>query len=403
MLFIKLGIIKIYNIGEDKALKIKVFEVLSDMNIGGAGRLLLTRFALSDCEKFDQKILLPKGSELEKEFEKIGYSPIQMSGCMDRSFDIRGIIYLYKYFKRKRPDIVNSHGCISARIASAFAGVPVRIYTRHCAYEPRAMFTRLPFKNLIKMFTKGTTHKIIAVADAAKQNLVDVGIDVELIEVIINGVVAVEKYDREKKLAIRRELGIPEDAFVCGICARLEECKGIDILLRAARMLSRSNKDYYFMIVGKGSLSIELKELSNALGISDRVKFCGFASDITPYVNCFDLNINCSRGTETSSLSLSEGMSIGLPCIASDWGGNPYMVKDGNNGFVYPTDDFFALAKRISQLHDDKSLYDKMSENAYKRFCDELTAERMTRKTEALYEELFLLSDQSRTADAIAK
>ena len=70
MLFIKLGIIKIYNIGEDKALKIKVFEVLSDMNIGGAGRLLLTRFALSDCEKFDQKYYYQREVNLKKNLKK---------------------------------------------------------------------------------------------------------------------------------------------------------------------------------------------------------------------------------------------------------------------------------------------------------------------------------------------
>ena len=211
------------------------------------------------------------------------------------------------------------------------------------------------------------------------------------IEVIINGVVPIEKYDASRKASCRRKLGIGEDAFVCGICARLEDCKGIDVLLRAARKLLRSNngKNYYFVIVGKGSLDTKLRELSEALGISSNVMFCGFASDVTPYLNCFDLNVNCSRGTETSSLALSEGMSIGLPCVASDWGGNPYMVKDGYNGFIFKTNDFLSLASRIELLSTDKDLYKTMSENAYKRYLDELTAERMTKKTEELYCDLY--------------
>ena len=143
------------------------------------------------------------------------------------------------------------------------------------------------------------------------------------------------------------------------------------------------------MIVGKGSQSAELKGLADALGISKNVMFCGFASDVTPYLNCFDVNINCSRGTETSSLALSEGMSIGLPCIASDWGGNPYMVKDGYNGFIFPTDDFLSLAKSIERLASDKELYKRMSKNSYERFCDELTAEKMTQRTEELYSRLY--------------
>ncbi len=372
-------------------MKIKVAEVLSDTNIGGAGRLLLTRFRLSDRERFEQRIILPRGSELENCFIDIGYQPSFMKYCMNRSFDVREILSLIKYFRESCPDIVNSHGCLSARIAARLAGVPVCIYTRHCAYNPSAFMTSGVLKKLTRRFTDGSTDRIIAVADAAKQNLIDMGISPERIEVIINGVLPIEKYDEDKKAAIRKELGIDKDAFVCGICARLEDCKGIDVLLRAARKLLRSNngKNYYFMIVGQGSLNTELRELADALGISSNVMFCGFASDVTPYLNCFDVNVNCSRGTETSSLALSEGMSIGLPCVASDWGGNPYMVKDGYNGFIFPTDDFLSLANRIALLSNDNELYKTMSNNAYERFCNELTAEKMTRETEELYSNLY--------------
>ena len=372
-------------------MKIKVFEVLSDTNIGGAGRLLLTRFRLSDREKFEQSIILPRGSELENCFLEIGYEPVFMKYCMNRSFDVREISSLCRYFKSTKPDIVNSHGCLSARVAAKLAGVPVCIYTRHCAYTPSPIMTSKAVKGFTRYFTNTSTDKIIAVADAARENLLDIGIPQDKIEVIINGVLPIEKYDAREKASVRKELGIDENAFVCGICARLEDCKGIDVLLRAARKLLRSNNDnnYYFMIVGKGSLGTELRELADALGISSKVKFCGFASDVTPYINCFDLNINCSRGTETSSLALSEGMSIGLPCVASDWGGNPYMVKDGYNGFIYPTDDFLSLANRIELLRSDKELYKSMSENAYKRYCHELTAEHMTRRTEELYSRLY--------------
>ena len=384
-------------------MKIKVFEVLSDMNVGGAGRLLLTRMALSEKGKFDEQIVIPKGSLLEDEFRSIGYSPIFMSHCKDRSFDIREIINLYKLFKKEGPDIVNAHGCISARIAAFFARIPVRIYTRHCAFRPSNYMTYRPVKYFIGHFSKLFSTKIIAVANAAKENLTEIGIDPQMVEVIINGVNAVEKYGAQTKERVRRELGIPEAAFVCGICARLEDAKGIDTLLRAARVLLRSNNDYYFMIVGTGSQKYNLKELADALGVSAKVKFCGFQNDITPYLNCFDVNINCSRGTETSSLALSEGMSIGLPCVASDWGGNPYMVKNGYNGMIYPTDNFISLADCIARIHDDAELYNIFSENAVIRYEEELTATKMTMKTEKLYEELFLTSCQRREAEAIAK
>ena len=89
---------------------IRVAEVLSDTNIGGAGRLLLTRFALSDKEQFDERIVLPSNSELCGEFLNLGYTPHEMNFCKDRSWDVSGVIPLYRYFSKTSPDIVNCHG-----------------------------------------------------------------------------------------------------------------------------------------------------------------------------------------------------------------------------------------------------------------------------------------------------
>jgi glycosyltransferase involved in cell wall biosynthesis len=102
-----------------------------------------------------------------------------------------------------------------------------------------------------------------------------------------------------------------------------------------------------------------------------------------------DVNVNCSVGTETSSLALSEGMSLGIPAIVSDYGGNPYMVRHGINGLVCPQGDSLALAEAIERLSREKTLYTRLSRQARLRFAEELNAEAMTKKTEKLYAELF--------------
>lgn len=371
-------------------MKIKVVEVITDTNIGGAGRLLLCRLKQSDRETFEETVVLPQGSALTREVNELGIKCISMKCCYDRSFDIKGIYCLYKIFKRCAPDLVNAHGCLSARIAAYLAKVPVKIYTRHCAFKPRFLMTVFPLKNINRYLTKKLNDKIIAVADAAAENLTEMGVDRDMIKVIINGVNPLERYDLNRKKQMRIELGIPENAFVCGMSARLEEYKGIDVLLRAAQRLLIRDENYYFMILGSGSCEASLMELASRLGISDRVRFFGFVSDITPYVNCFDLVVNCSRGTETSSLALSEGMSISLPCVVSDWGGNPYMVFDGVNGLVFSTDNYLQLASKIEYMKNNDGEYGKMAENAYFRFKNELNAENMARKTEELYSSLFL-------------
>jgi len=374
-------------------MEIKVVEVITDTNIGGAGRLLLTRLRsmrnYSEEITFDEEVIIPQGSELEQELKNSAVKYKTMKCCFDKSFDLRAIFFLFRYLREEKPDIVNMHGCLSGRIAAYLANVPIKIYTRHCAFNPGYFISHFPMKQFNGKITDKLNDKIIAVADAAAENLIDIGVSKNLIEVIINGVEPIKKFDKKEKKKIRMELGIPENAFVCGMCSRLEECKGIDVLLRAAQKLVTNDPNYFFLILGRGSCEDSLKEQAENLGISEKVKFYGFVSDVTPYINCFDVVVNCSRGTETSSLALSEGMSISLPCVVSDWGGNPYMVLDGVNGFVYQTDNFIALAEKIQCLKKDEVLYKEMSEKAYERFCCELNAKKMARKTQDLYYLLF--------------
>jgi glycosyltransferase involved in cell wall biosynthesis len=102
-------------------------------------------------------------------------------------------------------------------------------------------------------------------------------------------------------------------------------------------------------------------------------------------MNITDINVNCSIGTETSCLALSEGMSLGIPAIASDYSGNKYIVKNKVNGLIFSQKDHIALAKSILLLVNDKKLYSYLSQNAKNRFINELNAERMTLETERYY------------------
>ena len=139
------------------------------------------------------------------------------------------------------------------------------------------------------------------------------------------------------------------------------------------------------MIVGQGSLERELKSLCKSRGLDKCVIFLGFVDNVERYFNVTDVNVNCSVGTETSSLALSEGMSLGIPCVVSDYGGNPYMVRDGSNGFVYPMGDTQALANFIERLANDRKLYEQMSDEAYKRFECELNVRKMSDEVYRLY------------------
>ncbi len=363
----------------------KILEAISDMNIGGAGVLLLTRL-LTDAQMCkDTVVVIPTGSKLKSRFEKYGIAFLEVDACKDRSFELSAVFKFIGVIKRLSPDVVNCHGCLAFRIAAFLCGVPVRIYTRHCAFPLKRWQ-----KNIVSRLVIGTaqtvlSNVIIAVAEAAKENLIDMGVPRSRVTVIINGVRGLQPISEEEKAEIKKSLEIEASSKVIGIFARLEKYKGHIDLIRASELLTEKGYDYRILIVGSGSMERELKLEFQRRGLFEKVIFTGFVDDVSPFFNITDINVNCSYGTETSSLALSEGMSLGIPAVASNYGGNVYMVENGINGLIYPVGDHVALANRISSILNDVTLYKKLSEGAYERFERELNAKKMTEKTYFLY------------------
>ena len=98
-------------------------------------------------------------------------------------------------------------------------------------------------------------------------------------------------------------------------------------------------------------------------------------------MNITDINVNCSIGTETSSLALSEGMSLGVPAVVSDFGGNP-MIRDGRNGFVFRQRITECSQSLFQNLRETKSCI-KNGQFSATSFATELNAEKFAKETES--------------------
>ncbi len=366
--------------------RIKVIHILSDTNIGGAGTLLVNYLKNFDREKFDIKIILPKNSLLKPRIENLSYEVIELEGNQDKSLDFKAIGKLKKIFKDEKPDIVHTHSSMSGKIAAFLAGVKTRMYTRHCAYDPKKFMTVFPCKHINGFINNTLSTHIVAVAEAAKENLTDTGISDKKITVIINGVDSLAEKTKEEQLHLRKNYGISEDDFVFGIVARLENVKGHDYFIEAAEKISKKYENVKFIIAGTGSEEDRLKKKAKDFGLTDRVIFTGFVTDVSSIYSIMDMNVNCSYGTETSSLALSEAMSIGKPAIASIYGGNPYMVTDGENGLLCEKQNSNALAEKMDFILNNKAVYEKMCRKAREHYEQKFTAEKMTRKLEEIYE-----------------
>ncbi len=363
---------------------IKVIEVSSDSNIGGAGKCILTFLKNYDREKFDVSVVLPKGSLLSKEAEALGVKIYEMDYLAEKSLDIKAINGLKKLFKELKPDVVHTHASMSARIAAKLCNIKV-VYTRHSVFPPSKLISRSVGKLINGIVNNSTADKIIAVAEAAKDNLTATGVSEKKIEVILNGVEPLIPYSEEKITEIKDKLGIAVDEKVAVMAARLNEVKGHKYFVEAAKCLKERGVKFKFLIAGTGDQEENIKAQIESYGLENEVKLLGFLSDVEPLMNIMDVQVNCSFGTEATSLALLEGMSLGKPAVVTDFGGNPGVISDGVNGYLTPTHNGEATAECIEKLFCDHELYEKMSQECIRVYNEKFTAVVNTRNIEEIY------------------
>ena len=84
-------------------------------------------------------------------------------------------------------------------------------------------------------------------------------------------------------------------------------------------------------------------------------------------------------------MALLEGMSLGLPTIASDYGGNPYVIEDGVTGLIFPSRSAPALADAMERLMDAPQERGALGARAREVYEKRFTGEVFARATERIY------------------
>lgn len=367
---------------------IKITHIISDSNIGGAGRYLLTYLKNCDKEQFIVSVIVPKDSLLIPKIKELDFSYYEIDGMAETSYSKEVTIELIKVLKTIKPDIVHTHASLSGRIAARIVGVKKICYTRHSVFP-----VDKKFKNPISRFLNKTADKflssgIIAVAKAAKQNVVDTGIDEEKIRVIYNGIDKPTVLTKQEREIYKQQLGIDSDKKVVSIIARLTEVKGHKYFIDAAEIAKLKGLNAVFVIAGTGEEYDSLVKYAENKMLDGYVVFTGFLEDVYKLENITDVSVNASFGTEAASLSLLEGMSLGIPAVVSDFGGNPEIITSEINGFVVPQKASQAIAEQVIKLLTNDKLYSDMSLCCEKVFNDKYTSQIMTKNMEQYYLDL---------------
>jgi len=153
--------------------------------------------------------------------------------------------------------------------------------------------------------------------------------------------------NRVKQLK-RKLLGIEEDIKVLLFVGRLHPEKDIETLFRAYRKVLETHRHLMLAIIGVGPEREKCRSLVEKLGLTDSVKFLGYIphDQMAKYYNLADIYVLTSIWEEWSN-TIMEAMASGVPVIATNVGGNPYLVKDGETGFLVPPKVPQVLAEKI--------------------------------------------------------
>lgn len=369
----------------------KVLHVISDENIGGAGVLLTSLLRNFDPSRVQSVVALPRGSALCERIVELKIPICELSHPCDR-LSAASVRELTDVIRDQKVDIVHANAALSARWAGKRCGTIV-MHTRHCCYPPEGIWRLGAVRWLGGVWNRALSERVIATADAAAENLTMLGIPRKRIDVIINGSEAVREVTESELESARARWGIAANEFTVGICARLEPCKGHETFLRAAKRLTEQYpwRSFRLLVVGDGSRRAELEVMCETLGLESSVTFTGFVKDMALIYRLLRVNVNCSSGTETSCLAISEGMSAGVPAIVSDYGGNRAMIGDSMAGIVYPVGNVDALAEAIGRIASDCVLESKMRRAARDRYERFYTAAAMTESVTRVYEKLLKL------------
>lgn len=284
-----------------------------------------------------------------------------------------GLREMARFFREHQFDIVHTHNTyphLYATVAARWAGVPVVVQTRHGQRAGHGWKSSLQYRWAAKW-----VDRIVTVSDdAAKLCITADLIPAGKVTRIWNGI----------DLSQFRFTG-PRDELVAMAVARLSAEKDFPTLLRAMTLVLPRVPGLKLKIVGDGPERAALEALATELKLNDAVQFLGERRDVPELLTQAGFFVTSSL-TEGISLTLLEAMAVGLPVVATNVGGNPEIVVDGETGRLAPAANPQALAEAIVRMCEERSQWPELGRAGCDRVAEHFDIRRMARDYEDLYQ-----------------
>lgn len=368
--------------------EIRVMHLISSNGVFGAEKVMLNLAANMNYNGIKSRIVVIKNlhnPHLEV-FEEALRRNIPAGFVESRGrLDMKAIRQIAKIIKANKINLIHTHN-YKANFLGVFAarkaGIPV-IATNHL-WTSSGFKLRL-YEKLDAFMLNFFVRKIIAVSKEIKEDMLKSGIRSSKIKVILNGIgLQIEPND---KRAVKNDFDIGEDVLVIGVAARLSPEKGHRFLLEAAQEVIKTYPQLVFLIIGDGPLKNELIEKTKHLGISEKVIFAGYQTNMQKIYPIIDILVQPSL-REGIPLTILEAMTHAKAIVATDVGGVADLIKDRDTGLLIKAGSSEELCEAISAFVDDVSLRKAVGEKAQEFVRENYSLEKMVDAHRKVYEEV---------------
>lgn len=379
--------------------KIKILRIIARLNIGGPARHAILLSEGLDKNNFETIMLagMPQDDEGDMLYlaKEKGVCPIiipELGRRLNLRSDLTAFWKIFSRINKEKPDIIHTHTAKAGGLGR-LAGLLYKclhprsriilIHTFH-GHVLHGYFNKAKSRIFIwiERFLAGFTHRIIAVSESIRN---------ELIKLRIAG--------PEKIVAI--SLGLELDSFfkvrkngagssgdkTVAIVGRLVPVKNHRLFLDAAKRIKellRGKQRIKFMIVGDGPLRSGIKNYAESLGLDKEVVFTGWKKDLSGVYSEADIVVLTSLN-EGTPVALIEAQAAACPCVATNVGGVADVITHGKDGFLSAPNDLESFVENILKLVYNPSLIREMGERGRESVRGKFGKERLVRDMENLY------------------
>lgn len=370
----------------------RVLYVQPNNEVGGSDIALLRTIQELDRDRYTPVVVLPNDGPLSAPLRQVGadlhFVPMkQLRTLPSVSYQARYLAaivptvrHLRTMIREQRIALVhtNSLYCLYGAWAARLAGCP---HLWHVREIPPAVPILRP---LYARMVLGLSSLVVAMSTACVEGLLGPGASSSKIVVMPDGIDVEHWNPTISPARIRHELELAPDVPVIGFVARLDPWKGVEVFLRAARLVSDRVPNAQFLIVGDAPSGFEayreeMMTLARTLGLEGRVRFLGWRyrlADIPEVMAALTALCHTPVQPEPFGLVVIEAMAMGCPVVAPRAGGPAETVADGQTGFLVPMGDADAFADRLCRLISDPLARARMGSAARDRAVSQYSSAR---------------------------